>query len=83
MASDLPRVGTRFEFRSGDVVLQSCGVCEVIAAEPRPHAAGRIGGRVWFRANDGEESTVTLSYYKEHAHEIAIPPDTNEPGYGG
>lgn len=72
----LPKTGTIFRFNSGDIVFQTCDRCEIIKAELRPNAIGRMGGRIWFLILDsGEKASVTLSYYHEHAGEILIPPN--------
>jgi len=79
-----PRISTYFTFVSGDVVWQVCGLCQVIRAECRPNAVGRMGGRVWFRTRDSEEASVTLSYYHQHAREQIVPPqDMEGAGHGG
>ena len=66
---ELPALETRFRFDSGDIVLQH-DVFVNIHAEHRQNVAGKWGGRVWFRTSRGEEVSVTLSYYREHAREI-------------
>ncbi len=67
---ELPRVGTRFEFTGGYVYLRHC-ILEVTHAEHRRNAVGRPGGRVWFRDERGQESSVTASYFRENATVLA------------
>ena len=70
---EFPRVGTYFNFRGGLIHLQH-GTFQVSRAEVRCNAAGKPGGRIWFTDAKSREESVTLSYYREWAYPIVIPP---------
>lgn len=63
----LPRVGSKIEFRGGDITLQVVGACTILRADHIPNAARRPGGRVTLKTERGEVFTVTLSQLRDHA----------------
>jgi hypothetical protein len=64
----LPSVGSKVKFGSGDIVLQVCGTCIVVRADHVRNAAGRPGGRVTLKTDREELIRVTLSQLREHAN---------------
>ena len=64
---ELPTVGSRIEFRGGDIVLQVLGACTVVRADHVRNAVGRPGGRVILQTDKGELVSVTLSNIRNHA----------------
>ena len=63
----LPPVGLKIKFCSGDVVNQCAGVCTIVRADHVTNASGKPGGRVVLRTRRGEEFAVPLSQVRSHA----------------
>jgi hypothetical protein len=67
----LPTVGSKIEFRGGDILLQVLGVCTIIRADHACNATGKPGGQVTIQTDRGELVEVTLSQVRSHADLVA------------